>query len=263
MDKKQAAVHESAHALCAWFCGQKLSYLTITGPLQENVPQENRTPYYLITSTNRIENCTFEEMQQRLWVYLAPAAADLVLSGQIADSSLPDVHELMLLLTWKNRKIRDLADSARALLDRHGEDWKKAAKSFVELHAKEICTFIRSEKSQRALRELPGELSKAGLLSGFEFACFLERIWGGTPPSALPAGKHVAAKTGSRGVLEALQAISEYQWMALDILEECWPESEAEKLAIESVRGQILNLAATLGEKSGISENHKRVKEKN
>lgn len=250
--RRQFAIHESYHALAGWYCGNKLQFMTVTGPIRENLPPEKRTPYYTIMNGHpalaATERPSHADVEHKLMVNLAPGVIDMDAEGRLSYSTALDVLEIMKILAWEDPRTRLLAAEARELLEKYGDDLQAAAQSFFDSHSKDLKKLFGTEQANKAILKLPGELLQ-GSLSGIQVAQIIEQAWEGPKPEhALPADQHLEVGTDRDDLEKALLAVGRLQQMAKEILEWTRPRNANEESTLEAAKDLFCKSILVLSE---------------
>jgi len=244
-------IHESAHVVAAWSNGAIISNVTITGPIKIEDPESERSPCYCDLrhpGMVSLEKITQEDVLSRITIDLAPQAVEVKLTGKPSIGSHLDTNKAIRFLTWgSNPDIRRFIESAQRSIDKHPNDFKKAADQFFNESGGPVRSLINCPNTMSAIIMLAKELNKRGRMSGYEAVKLLERSWDGPLPiNALPAKEHPAALTG-QSLENALSAATRLTKMAFEIIEECNLETERDEKLLEtaavSVLGSVFKLA--------------------
>lgn len=198
---KEMALHETAHAFVGWYYGMRLKLVTVIGPLDEKVPEDERTPFYCnFYGEGWISNdmISSKDLLTGLNMRLAPAVVGSKRSGSLSYGELWDVFTAMRFVTWQDPTIRALAESAQQIISKNPDDWQESARQFYKKYCGSAQELLSRPKVENTIEVFGEELFQRGCLSGVEAASAFERIWGEPlPKKALPAPEHLIGSRSS------------------------------------------------------------------
>ena len=244
----QHALHESSHAVPAWFEGVKLHQLTIVGPIHVDISEDRQTPYYCEARYPAIvafdnDGINAENVFLRINSILAPHVVAEKLTGEKLSGGFYDILEAIDLLTWnyQNSEVNNLVESARRAVDENPNNRKACAIQFYNENNGPVKKCLDDPKMMKAIQKLADFLLKRGRLTGYEVVHFLENVWeGDLPKKARPAGEH-SAGVKTQSLENTISAALRLHKMALEILHEFRPQNEEEEEVIDKAIRQTLN----------------------
>ena len=183
--RMRTARHEAAHALCGWFFGEKIAFLTTTGPEISVDGFDEKTPNYC-----KFDHRERENTDDAVVSLAAHALAPIVLQ-EVAGAEKTGWHDSKTVTDYLGfGKVRNGGRSMVNYCHDNFDNPDLPQKFFEKFkgHAQEI---LDDPRAMVALDSLAAKLLKDGKVSGRQAAETLERAWEKPlPEKALPIQEH-------------------------------------------------------------------------